>query len=70
MMIDLQSGDLVKARGYQQSPSGGLIPVYSICEVVAMSGDRVRVVYHYPNNPAGWELPSFTVAIEDIFPPF
>ena len=85
MTIDLHAGDLIKVRGYQQSPSGGLIPVYSICEVVAIAkcveavecdrevrrGDslsgrlrqRVRVVHHYPSNPAGWELPYFTVSL-------
>jgi hypothetical protein len=71
MTIDLYAGDLIKVRGYQQSPRGGLTPIYSICEVVAVElNDRVRVVHHYPNNPTGWELPSFTVSIDDISPPF
>lgn len=68
--INLRASDLVRVRGYQQLPRGGLTPVYSICEVVEMLGYRVRVVHHYPNNPAGWELPTFTVSIDDIFPPF
>jgi hypothetical protein len=79
MTIDLQAGDLIKARGYEQHPRGGLTPIYSICEVVAVElndfpkgtlCERVRVVHHYPNNPAGWELPSFTVSFDDILPPF
>jgi hypothetical protein len=79
MTKGLHAGDLIKVRGYQQSPSDGLIPVYSICEVVAVElndfpkgtlCERVRVVHHYPNNPAGWELPSFTVLSDDISPPF